>query len=116
MPEDFGAQGLDPVNEAIAGVRARPNPGLRLAGYLPTMVDKRLTVHQAYESSLRGLYGPDVFASVVPRAKDFVEAVAMRKPISHYKPKSAAAKATAAVAEELLERAGVAGATGRDAA
>ena len=39
-----------------------------------------------------------------PLAKDFKEAVAARQPISHYKPKSAAAKATEAVADELLER------------
>jgi hypothetical protein len=40
--------------------------------------------------------------------------VASRTPVSHYKPKSAAAKAVKAVAGELLERAGVA-ATGLDA-
>ena len=38
------------------------------------------------------------------RTKGFKEAVAARQPISHYKPKSAAAKATKAVADELLER------------
>jgi chromosome partitioning protein len=68
------------------------------------MFDKRLTVHVSYEAMLREMYGADVFAASVPRAKDFIEAVAARVPISHYKPKSAAAKSTAAVAVELLER------------
>ena len=102
--EDFGSQGLAPVQEAVAAVRSGPNPGLALAGYLLTMFDKRLTVHLAYESMLREMYGDAVFAASIPRAKDFIEAVAGRQPISHYKPRSAAAKAVAAVADELVSR------------
>ena len=102
--EDFGSQGLAPVQEAIAAVQAGPNPHLRLRGYLLTMFDKRLTVHVSYEAMLREMYGPDVFAASVPRAKDFIEAVAARVPISHYKPRSAAAKSIQAVADELIAR------------
>jgi cellulose biosynthesis protein BcsQ len=50
------------------------------------------------------MYGEAVFANAFPLAKDFKEAVAARQPISHYKPKSAAAKATKTVADELYER------------
>lgn len=102
--EDYGAQGLEPVQEAMAAVQHGPNPGLSLLGYLATMYDKRLGIHLAYEALLRELYGLDVFASTFPLAKDFKEAVAARQPISHYKPKCAAAKAAKAVAEEILER------------
>jgi chromosome partitioning protein len=105
--EDFGSQGLMPVVEAIEAVQAGPNSGLGLAGFLLTMFDKRLSVHVTYEMMLRELYSADVFAAVVPRAKDFVEAVAARTPVGFYKPKSAAAKAVAAVADELLERVGL---------
>src|SRR5206468_9920901 len=69
--EDFGSQGLAPVQEAIAAVQSGPNPDLRLAGYLLTMFDKRLTVHLTYEAMLRELYGEAVFATAFPRAKDF---------------------------------------------
>ena len=102
--EDYGAQGLEPVQEAIASVQAGPNPSIRLAGYLPTMFDKRLGIHLAYERLLREMYGAEVFASPFPLMKDYKEAVASRLPISHYKPKSAAAKAAAVVASELVER------------
>jgi chromosome partitioning protein len=105
--EDFGSQGLIPVLDAIAAVQGGPNPGMGLAGFLLTMFDRRLGVHVAYEAMLRDLYGADVFAAVVPRAKDFVEAVAARRPVGLYKPKSAAAKSLAAVADELLVRAGL---------
>jgi chromosome partitioning protein len=104
QPEDFGSQGLAPVQEAVAAVQGGPNPTLALAGYLLTMVDKRLTVHQTYEALLRELYRNAVFQAVVPRAKDFVEAVAARQPVGDYKPRGAAAKAVQAVADELLER------------
>jgi chromosome partitioning protein len=104
QPEDFGSQGLAPVQEAVAAVQAGPNPSLTLAGYLLTMVDKRLTVHATYEAMLRELYGDAVFTSSIPRTKDFVEAVAGRQPVSVYKPRSAAAKAIQAVAEEMLAR------------
>jgi chromosome partitioning protein len=102
--EDFGAQGLGPVRAAISAVQAGPNPELRLAGYLITMYDKRLGIHLAYESMLREMFGEDVFNAQFPLAKDFKEAVASRQPISYYKPKSAAAKSTQVVAEELLAR------------
>lgn len=102
--EDYGAQGLGPVQESAALVQAGPNPSLRLLGYLLTMFDKRLGIHIAYESMLRQMYGDEVFANNLPLAKDFKEAVASRLPISHYKPKVAAGKAAAAVAGELLER------------
>jgi len=105
--EDFGSQGLAPVFEAMNAVQAGPNPSLRLGGLLLTMFDKRLAVHLTYESMLRELYDGSVFATPFPRAKDFVEAVAARKPIAVYKPRSAGAKATQAVADELLERVGL---------
>jgi chromosome partitioning protein len=102
--EDYGAQGLGPVRAAAAAVQAGPNPVLRLAGYLVTMFDQRLAVHQTYDAVLRESFGADVFDARVPRAKDFVEAVAARVPVSHFKPRSAAARAVQAVAEELLAR------------
>jgi chromosome partitioning protein len=102
--EDFGSQGLAPVQEAIAAVQSGPNPHLLLRGYLLTMFDKRLTVHLSYEAMLREMYGAEVFSASIPRAKDFIEAVAARVPISHYKPRSAAAKSVQAVADELIAR------------
>jgi chromosome partitioning protein len=119
--EDFGSQGIAPVLECLRTVQSGPNPGVSLAGFLLTMFDKRLGVHATYEGLLRELYGPDVFAASVPRAKDFVEAVACRRPVVLHKPRSAAARAVAEVAAELVERVAPHRAeegkgTGRDAA
>ena len=73
-------------------MQAEANGRLALIGYLVTMFNKALSVHVTYEGYLRELHGDDVFAAVVPHAKDYKEAVTYRKPIVEYKPKSAAAQ------------------------
>ena len=102
--EDYGAQGLVAILETVEQVRAAANPGLALVGFLVTMFNKALSVHVTYETNLRALYGDDVFRAAVPLAKDFKEAVTLRKAVSAYKPRSAAAKAVDVLADELLER------------
>jgi chromosome partitioning protein len=106
--EDFGSQGLAPVLACVETIQAGANPQLALAGFLLTMFDKRLAVHLTYEAILRESYGSLVFPGNIPRAKDFVEAVACRRPIGIHKPRSAAARAIEAIAGELVERLGIA--------
>ena len=101
QPEDYGSQGITAICTAIAQVQARRNPGLRLLGYLLTMVQRRLGLHAAYDRQLRALYGADVFETVVPRAKDFAESVSARLPITSWKPRSTGARAISALAVEL---------------
>lgn len=102
--EDYGAQGIMDVQDAVAMVTAGPNPGLRLLGYLITMYAARKSIHQAYARRLREMYGDDVFAAVVPHAADYPEAIAHRKPVALYKPRGAAARAIKALADEVLTR------------
>jgi chromosome partitioning protein len=102
--EDYGAQGLGPVRDAYERVRSEANPVLSLAGYLITMFDRRPALPRLYEQELRAAYGDQVFAAVVPRLVEFAEAIARRRPVSHYKAKGPAAAAMRAVAEELLQR------------
>ncbi|MFO0949734.1 MAG: ParA family protein [Isosphaeraceae bacterium] len=102
--EDYGAQGLKSIRRTIAHVRESANPGLALVGYLVTMYNKALSVHTTYEAYLRELHGADAFTAVVPLAKDFKEAVTLRKPVVEHKPRSAAAKSVSALADEFLAR------------
>lgn len=113
QPEDYGAQGIFAIQQAIAGVIQEANPRLHLLGYLLTMFNKSLGIHVTYDAHLRQKYGAQVFETAVPLAKDFKESVALRLPVSHYKPKSAAAKAIAALAEEIWNRAATAAAARR---
>src|SRR5262249_20078466 len=102
--EDYGAQGIASVQEAVSAVRTHANPSLHLLGYLITMFDKRLGIHTMYEATLRQIYGTEVFANPFPLAKDYKEAVEDQLPISHYKPQSTAARAAAPVVGGLLVR------------
>jgi len=102
--EDYGAQGIASLQDSIDHVRSTANPRLRLTGYLVTMFNKSLAVHTGYDRDLREIYGPDVFATTIPLAKDYKEAVMLRVPVSGYKPKSAASKAVEALADELMGR------------
>src|SRR5262249_53689370 len=93
QPEDYGAQGLGPVQESADLVAGGPNPGLNLLGFLLTMHNPRLAIHKLYETLLREQYGPAVFETRIPYAADFKEAIARRQTITRYKPRGASAKA-----------------------
>lgn len=102
-PEDFGAQGLRVVHQAIEQA-SRLNPRLRLTGHLVTRYDGRLAVHRAYMQKLRSLYRETIFDAVVPEASAFKVALTCRTPVSHHMPGSKAAKVMAEVGDELLAR------------
>jgi len=104
QPEDYGAQGLGPVQESVELVAGGPNRGLNLLGFLLTMHNPRLAIHKLYETLLREQYGPAVFETRIPYAADFKEAIARRQTIAQYKPRGASAKAVKALADELLAR------------
>jgi chromosome partitioning protein len=104
QPEDYGAQGISAVQGWTADVRETINPRLQLAGYLITMWNGRLTIHQLYDELLRSTYGADVFDTKVPYAADFKEAIAKRVPIGVYKPRGTSAKVIKALGDELLSR------------
>ncbi len=102
--EDFGSQGIASVLDSVELVQAKANPRLRLAGFLMTMFNPRLSIHRAYETMLRQLYGDLVFRTSVPIGTDFKESIALRKPIVAHNPRGASAKAIRALADELAER------------
>jgi chromosome partitioning protein len=104
QPEDYGAQGIIDVQESVALVTELANPGLALLGYLITMFNARKSIHKMYEETLRSQYGDDVFATRIPHAAEFPEAIAFRKPVAQYKPKGAAAMAIKALADEIEVR------------
>ncbi|HMB04951.1 MAG TPA: ParA family protein [Isosphaeraceae bacterium] len=102
--EEFGALGLKKLNHALQRVRRAINPRVALLGYLITMINKKLSVHEIYEGTLREAFGAAVFTTVIPYLVDYKLAVMAHQPIGLYKPRSQAAKVIAALADELLAR------------
>lgn len=102
--EDFGVQGVASILDTIDQARESGNLSLRLLGILPTMFDRRLSIHQAYRADASEAFGADLFGEVVPASTDFKVAVTLRKGITEHKPRGDAAKALARVADEVLSR------------
>lgn len=102
-PEDFGTQGLRVVHQAIDNAQTL-NPKLQLLGHLVTRYDRRLLIHETYHKKLRKLYGQSVLRTVIPEASAFKVALACRKPVAQYSPRSDAAKLTAQLGNEILSR------------
>jgi chromosome partitioning protein len=72
------------------------------------MYNKSLAIHAAYAEQLRASYGNLVFETSMPLSTDYKVAVTSGTPIAMLKPRSAAAKAMSALADELLARAAAA--------
>lgn len=102
-PEDFGTQGLRVVHQAIENAKAL-NPKLQLLGHLITRFDKRLLLHQSYERKLRELYGHSVFSTTITETSAFKVALACRKPVTQYSPRTKAAEQVGQFANEMFQR------------
>lgn len=102
-PEDFGAQGLRVVHQAIENAQ-KLNPNLKLLGHLVTRYDCRLLVHEAYHRKLRKLYGKSVFKTVIPEASAFKVALSSRKPVAQYSPRSNAGRLNTQLGAEILSK------------
>jgi chromosome partitioning protein len=102
-PEDFGTQGLRVVHQTIEQAR-QLNPRLEGWGHVVTRSDRRLLIHRSYEDRLRQLYGDTVFDTVIPEASAFKVALACRKPVELYSPRTLAADSIRRLHREILER------------
>ncbi|QDV85435.1 MinD/ParA/CobQ/CobA-like protein [Stieleria magnilauensis] len=102
-PEDFGTQGIPAVHQAVTNARIL-NPSLRRLGHLITRSDRRMLVHQEYESRLRDLYGELVLNTTIPERSAFKVALACRQPVQMHAVKSMAAARTRELVDEIIER------------
>jgi chromosome partitioning protein len=104
QPEDFGMQGLRQLNTEFKRVKAEANRSLALLGYLVTHYNARMSVHEMYLEQLRNSYADKVFHTTIPYVADYKLSVTSKQPIGLLKPRSVAAKAMNALAQELLVR------------
>ena len=102
--EDFGIQGVAAIFDTIDQARDLANPRLRLLGILPTMVDRRLAIHQSYQADAAEAFGADLFTDGVPSSTDFKSSVTLHRGITEHKPRGEASKALVRVADEVLAR------------
>lgn len=102
--EDYGAQGIQFVNQAVEAIRAATNPRLMLLGYVRTMYNKRAAIHVAFSEAIKQNFPGLLFENFIPHANPFREAIVARKPMTFYKPRIEASKAIGRIIEEMEER------------
>lgn len=109
--EYYALEGLSDLVGTIKRVRANLNPNLEIAGLLRTMFDTRNTLAQQVSQQLEAHFGDKVYRSVVPRNVRLAEAPSYGVPAVLWDPESKGAQAYLALAEEVMQREGVASQT-----
>jgi len=84
-------------------VRESLNPRLQIAGILMTMFDERTNLARQVVDEVRGVFGSDVFRTVIPRNIRLSEAPSHGKPIFLYDIRSKGAEAYFNLAKEFLD-------------
>lgn len=102
--EPLAVQELAHAARFLERVRWARNPRLVWIGVVLTMYQPKLAIHSTYARALHDAYGDLVMAASVPFNVAFKEVALARKPLSHWKPKGAPAKAIDAVSDEILAR------------
>jgi chromosome partitioning protein len=107
--EFFALEGLSQLMLTIREVRQTANPDLRIEGVLLTMYDRRNNLSQQVERDVRETLGTLVFATVVPRNVRVSEAPSYALPVLSYDTTSKGSEAYRALAQDILQRHGLAG-------
>lgn len=104
--EYFAMEGLGDLLRTVQLIKGRLNKGLVPEGILLTMFDKRNRLSHVVAEEVRGLFGPQVFKTVIPRNVRLSESPSHGKPILAYDIRSSGAQSYLKLAQEILERNG----------
>ena len=99
--EYLALEGLSQLITTLEAVRSNLNPRLHLGGLLLTMYDARTNLCQQVAQEVRSHFSA-TFETVIPRSVRLSEAPSHGLPIGLYDGRSVAAKAYAALADEVI--------------
>ena len=100
----FALEGTDDLLETIEKVKSRPNPNLRILGVVVTLHDKRTTLAREVFEQIRGVFGPQIFETVITKSVRLEEAPAYKESIFDFAPHSSGAIEYAKLCEEVINR------------
>jgi chromosome partitioning protein len=104
--EYFGMKGMQQLQRTIDRVRAKLNPGLRIAGILPTIYKSRTLHSQEVLELVRERYGNEVFDITVDSSIRFAETPLAGQSILQYATASPGARAYRALATAVIAQEG----------
>jgi chromosome partitioning protein len=100
--EYFGMKGMQQLQRTIDRVRAKLNPGLHIAGILPTIYKSRTLHSQEVLELVRERYGDEVFNITVDSSIRFAETPLAGQSILQYASASPGARAYRALADAVI--------------
>jgi chromosome partitioning protein len=100
--EYYALEGISQMLQAINAVRRGLNPGLRLAGVLLTMYDKRNNLSMQVVEEVRHHFKGMVFKTVIPRNVRLGEAPSYGKPVILYDISCKGSQGYLALAREII--------------
>jgi chromosome partitioning protein len=102
--EYYSLEGLGQLLETVDLINKNLNAGIKVAGALLTMYNKRETLSREVAREVRKHFPHYVFETTIPRAIALAEAPSFSKPILLHDPGSAGARAYELLARELISQ------------
>jgi chromosome partitioning protein len=101
--EFFALEGISELMDTVDRIREAFDRPLAIEGILLTMFDDRTNLTRQVANDLRGFFGDQVFATIIPRSVRLAEAPSFGKPILAYDPRSRGAESYIKLAKEILD-------------
>jgi chromosome partitioning protein len=105
--EYYALEGLSQLLHTITLVQRRLNPRLQIDGAAITMHDARTNLSRQVAAEVCKFFGTKAFRTMIPRNVRLGEAPSYGETINRYAATSAGARAYQALAEEVIQRAGL---------
>ena len=102
--EFFALEGISQLKETIEQIRASLNPGLEIQGVVLTMHDARAALSREVADSVRQVFGPKVYDTMIPRNVKVAEAPSHGQPILVYDQACPGSVAYIGLAREIIAR------------
>ena len=102
--EYFSLNSLGKFLRTVRNIGSQFNPGLKLAGILITMLDKRVKKSQEISDELKYSFKDIVFNSKIPRNSKIAEAPAIGKPVALFDVTSPGSVNYLKLAEEVINK------------
>ena len=102
QPEFFALEGVGKLLNTVKLVQDSVNADLDIEGFLFTLYDSRIQLHDQVIGEVRSQFGPKVFKTIINRNASLAEAPGMRQPVILYAPGSDAAGSYINLAEEIV--------------